>query len=92
MKYIREIIVLLILIIGSAAVVQNCKKNHNHKPEQVVIQHAAGASEGPGPFGWSKILSKKAETFVKRSGFLFISTKLFFYWFFNIFKQFFHRC
>jgi len=27
------------------------KKNHNHKPEQVVIQHAAGASEGPGPFG-----------------------------------------
>jgi len=51
MKYIREIIVLLILIIGSAAVVQNCKKNHNHKPEQVVIQHAAGASEGPGPFG-----------------------------------------
>ena len=53
MKYIREIIAILIIIIGSAAVIQNCKNNHNHKhkPEQVVIQHAAGAGNGPGPFG-----------------------------------------
>jgi len=51
MKYIREIIAILIIIIGSAAVIQNCKNNHKHKPEQVVIQHAAGAGNGPGPFG-----------------------------------------
>jgi len=49
MKYIKEIITILVIIIGGAALVQNCKKNHRH--DQVVIQHAAGASNGPGPFG-----------------------------------------
>jgi hypothetical protein len=51
MKYIREIIAILIIIIGATALLQNCKKNHKHKPESVVIQHAAGPSQGPGPFG-----------------------------------------
>ena len=49
MKYIKEIITILVIIIGGAAVIQNCKKNHHHY--QVFIQHAAGAGNGPGPFG-----------------------------------------
>lgn len=55
MKYLQEIAVLALVIIAATSVYKIFRhKHHCHKRDNVVIQHAAGSSDGPGPFGTTK--------------------------------------